>query len=112
MFNDGSDCDDGEEQGKWVRRDVCEQRAVLTRFAASGVRVGVFCRREGISAGSLYRWQARHGKPTVERSEVTPPDRASAFVDLGALGTVSPTGQRLEVKLDLGEGLVLHLVHG
>lgn len=99
-------------KGKWVRHDVGEQRAVLTRFAASGLRVGAFCRREGISAGSLYRWQARHGKPTIEHSEVTPPDRAPAFVDLGALGTVSPIGQRLEVKLDLGEGLVLQLVRG
>lgn len=101
-----------KSRGKRMRRSVGERRALLGRFAGSGLGVATFCRREGISAGSLYRWRARHGTPTVERSEVTPPERAPAFVDVGALGTVSPTGQRLEVRLDLGEGVVVHLVRG
>jgi transposase-like protein len=99
-------------KGKRVRRSVGEQRAVLSRFAASGLGVAAFCRDEGINPTSLYRWQARHGKPGVGGNEVTPAERAPAFVDLGALRTISPSGQRLEVKLDLGEGLVLQLVRG
>lgn len=99
-------------KGKRVRRSEDEQRAVLSRFAGSGLGVAAFCRGEGIRAASLYRWRARHGKRSLGGNEVTAAERAPTFVDLGALRTVSPSGQRLEVKLDLGEGLVLQLVRG
>lgn len=99
-------------KGKRVRRSVSERCAVLSRFAASGLGVAAFCRGEGINATSLYRWQARHGKPSIGGKEDTPVERAPAFVDLGALRPVSRSGQRLEMKLDLGEGLVLQLVRG
>lgn len=98
-------------KGKWVRRSVSERRAVLSRFVASGMGVAAFCRGEGISAASLRRWQSQHGK-AVQSDVLAQPDRAPAFVDLGALGMPSPRGGRLEVKLDLGAGLVLHLVRG
>jgi hypothetical protein len=86
-------------KGKRVRRSVGEQRAVLSRFAGSGLGVGAFCQGEGINPTSLYRWQARHGKPSVGGNEVTPAERAPAFVDVGALRTVSPSGQRLDQTL-------------
>ncbi len=47
------------------------------------------------------------GSPAVDART---PARPEAFVDLGVLG--SGGGARLELKLDLGGGLVLHLVRG
>jgi transposase-like protein len=98
-------------KGEWVRRSASEQRTMLARYAASGQTVAAFCRREGISTASLYRWQALHGKSGEEHADARG-ERAPAFVDLGALSLPAPGGRRLEVKLDLGEGLVLHLVRG
>jgi hypothetical protein len=37
---------------------------------------------------------------------------APTFVDLGTLGSPPPAGGRLEIRLDLGGGLVLSLVRG
>ena len=99
-------------KGGWVRRSASEQRTMLRRYAASGQSAAAFCRREGISTASLYRWQALHGAALVQRNEVSPAERAAGFVDLGALSMPMPSAGRLEVKLDLGEGLVLHLVRG
>jgi putative transposase len=98
-------------KGKWVRRSVSGQRAVLSRFAASGMGVAAFCRGEGISAASLRRWRSQQGK-AVQSGVHAQPERAPRFVDLGAFRTVSVTGRRLEVKLDLGDGLLVHLVRG
>jgi len=36
--------------------------------------------------------------------------QAPGFIDLGALG--APAAQRWEVRLDLGGGIILHLVRG
>jgi hypothetical protein len=35
---------------------------------------------------------------------------APAFVDLGTLNSVSSSRPRIDLKLDLGDGLILHLV--
>ncbi|MBP7657727.1 MAG: hypothetical protein KA742_14410 [Pseudoxanthomonas sp.] len=92
-------------------------REVLRRFDAEGATVGEFCRREGLSQSSLHRWRARLGAVASgnadERKKSREPRKVatSAFVELGALGasTVS-VGPGLELKLDLGGGLTLHLV--
>lgn len=62
---------------------------VLRRFGSSGLDVEAFCRREAISVASFYR-------------------------RCGILGSgPGPLPRlRLEFKLDLGDGLVLHLVRG
>ncbi len=99
-------------KGGWIRRSAREQRTMLARYAASGQTAAVFCRGEGISTASLYRWQALHAGPIVQRNEAKPAERAARFVDLGALRMPGSSGRRLEVKLDLGDGLVLHLVRG
>ena len=96
-------------KGKWVRRNLGERCALLSRFGASGLGVTAFCRREGISAASLYRWRAEAGG-AIDRGDVGGDERASAFVDLGALRTHTSAGPRLDLKLDLGDGLVVHLV--
>jgi transposase-like protein len=98
----------GSRQGKWARRSRNEWRSLLRRFGNGGLGVAAFCRREEISAASFYRWRSLLSE-AVDRGEVVVRDSAPAFVDLGTLNSQSPR-QRVDLKLDLGEGLLLHLV--
>lgn len=95
---------------------------LFRRHADSGEPIGTFCRREGVSPHSYRRWKQRLGgqasmaRPIkqgatlkLERSNAM---TAAPFVDLGAIGAPAPAGGRLEVRLDLGDGLTLHLVRG
>ena len=102
-------------------------RGILDRFAGSGLGVGAFCRREGVSAASFYRW--RHllegngtnlgrSNPvavawdTRDGGDRSPPASGPpAFVDLGSLVGAS-AGGRLELRIELGAGVVLHLARG
>lgn len=107
--------------GTIKRRRVGAQawRVLLRRFAGSGLPVQAFCRRESISAASFYRWRERLGSQSRSRAATpTPPAEVVAergpaeFVDLGTLGAgLGPSG-RFDLKVDLGGGLVLHLVRG
>jgi len=98
-----------KSKGKWVRRTLVERRALLSRFEDSGLRVGAFCQRERISSASFYRWQRESGGG-IDRAAATDGERASAFVDLGALSMQASTPPGFDLRLDLGDGLVLHLV--
>jgi transposase-like protein len=93
-------------KGKWLRRSERERQAVMSRFERSGLGVEAFCQREGISAASFYRWRRMLGK-ALAGSAIARQDTVPALVDLGALRA---GGRGLEVKLELGDGLVLHLV--
>lgn len=99
------------KKGKGSRRSRHEWRTLLAKFDGSGLGVGAFCRREAISAASLYRWRnlLSNGSDSGDGvgSDVVP-----AFVDLGTLNSASASRPRLELKLDLGDGLTLHLVRG
>ena len=97
----------GNRKGKGQRRSRSEWRLLLRQFGRSGLVVESFCRREGISVASFYRWRSLLGD-AVDRGEVVVRDSVPAFVDLGALNSASPR-QRLDLKLELGDGLVLHL---
>lgn len=84
--------------------------AMLARFEESGLTAVAFCEREGVSSKSFYRWRLRlRGSASqaemVKEASVTNP--AAGFVDLGALRGGS---SRLELRLDLGAGMLLHLV--
>jgi hypothetical protein len=93
------------------RRSEEAWRELVTRQAQSGLSVPAFCQREGINAWSLYGWRSRlrakraSGVPVVSRS--VPEEPATRFIDLGALG---PSRSRCEVRLDLGGGVVVHVV--
>lgn len=92
-------------------------RERVARQSGSGLSVGEFCRGEGLSVWSFYRWRlrlrAQSGtvKRVAKRREVIrrEPVRAEvdgAFIDLGALqGASSP----VEVRIDLGGGVILQL---
>ena len=114
-------------------------REILLRFNASGLGATAFCRREGLAVGSLQRWRERLTRPlapTLSRPaaavDVRAPASASSppappppspqprpqtpttpkFIELGTLGQAGVGPGRLEIKLDLGGGLSLHLVRG
>jgi len=103
---------------KIKRRHLGEHawRALVQRFEAAGVTVVEFCRREGVSKSSFERWRSQlrttRPQPTGERDDRPHEPAASQFVDLGALQGTSGDAQRLQIKLDLGGGLVLQLTRG
>lgn len=101
----------GNIKGKGARRGQGEWRLLLAKFSASGLGVQAFCRSEGFSAASFYRWRDRLSD-VVDRGDVVVRESVASFVDLGALNSRSSSGLRLDLKLDLGDGLVLHLVRG
>ncbi len=88
-------------------------RTLLACFAQSGLAVAAFCRREGISPSSFYRWRAVLGETSargaVRGSPAVPATSAADFVELGALQS---SGLPLELRLELGGGVFLHLVRG
>jgi len=102
------------------RLDMGTWREVLRRFEASSSTVGDFCASEGVCASSFYRWRARlgsadqkaHGELTRggRRQGMTP--NCIGFIDLGDLAGTTPksTPGGLELRLDLGAGVVLHLL--
>lgn len=103
------------EQNKQRRRDANAWREVLGSFAGSGLSVPAFCAREAISEGSFYRWRSilqRGGTAQKRRAVVMAkqtPSEATPFVDLG---TLQPGSSRVELRLDLGGGVLLQLVRG
>lgn len=99
------------------RRSESAWREIVERHGQSGLTVPEFCEREGIKSASLYGWRSRLSKgsqsppvsqPMVKKAKSSegPP---SGFIDLGPL---SSSGSRFEVRLDLGGGVLLHLVRG
>lgn len=103
--------------GQRRRLSEAQWREVMRRFDGAFATVEDFCADEGVSAASFYRWRALLAqsspaghRPTVSaRRDLTPVRAAVAapgFVDLGALGE---HGAVLELRLDLGGGVVLQL---
>lgn len=103
---------------KQSRKEV-EWRQRLARFAASGEKIKSFCQAEPVSEAVFYRGR----KQLAEAAACTAP--AAGFIDVGvmppaasaAAATAAPTmtqcesaGAMLEVRLDLGHGLVLQIV--
>jgi hypothetical protein len=93
------------------RRKEAEWRGLVAQQQASGQAVKAFCRGEQISEANFYRWRSilSDGR---NRDVTVGDDTGSAFVDLGTLTAGVAAKPRLELKLDLGDGLVLHLLRG
>ena len=88
-------------------------REVFGRFDASGESVTGFCKREGLHTSSFNRWRQRlSGQPTVQAKtpgKASRPGPAASFIEMGSMAA-DPASGRLEVRLDLGGGVVLQLV--
>ena len=97
------------------RLGVDAWRELVAKFADSGLSVRGFCAQEGISTSSFNWWRCRFNgrsrtQPSTNRGSVVP---AGEFVDLGMLrAPTAAAAERFELRLDLGGGLVLHLVRG
>jgi transposase-like protein len=101
------------QQSKQRRLSAEAWRGMVERFEGSGLSAEGFCEQEGISVASLYRWRLKFrqdasGEP-VKRADAAASTEAVEFVDLGAL---RPSGSRLELRLDLGGGVILQLSRG
>lgn len=102
------------KEGQWLGSDAW--RGLVTKFADSGLSVREFCAQESISDSSFNRWRKRLNQgasrlPVVRKRAIM---GSSGFVDLGALDASASAMklERIELKLDLGGGLMLHLVRG
>lgn len=88
-------------------------RELVARQAASGLSLREFCRRESLSAWSLYEWRSRLRARKEQQSKPTPVAAAAqsqapgTFIDIGAL---EGGRARCEIRLDLGGGVVLEVV--
>lgn len=96
------------------RLDLSSWREVMRRFDAAGTSVQAFCAGEGLSTTSFYRWRERLDTQVAAatRQSTTPAVRARSavgFVELGGLLAAGGGGSALELKLDLGGGVLLQL---
>jgi hypothetical protein len=88
---------------------------MVARFAQSGLTEAAFCEGEGISGKLFHRWRAKRvramPRAVVEKATrvAGSPASTSSFVDLGSL---KDSGSKLEMRLDLGGGVLLHVVRG
>lgn len=94
------------------RHSAQRWRGILGRFEESGLTARAFCARERISRQSFYGWRSRLGGESdqalvAKAAQLTNP--ANGFIDLGDLRS---GGSRLEVRLDLGAGVVLRIARG
>ncbi len=97
------------------RRSAQTWRAMVARFAQSGLSEAAFCEQEGVSAKLFRRWRTKRSSATPrpaanKLAPATPsPATSAGFVDLGAL---QDRGSKLQMRLDLGGGVQLHVVRG
>jgi len=96
------------KKGKGSRRNRHEWQSLLAKFDGGDMGVEAFCRRQAISVASFYRWRSLLGNGGGGAGLTS--DTVPAFVDLGTLDTAASSKPRIELKLDLGDGLTLHLV--
>lgn len=90
----------------------------LTRYASSGQGVEAFCKSESVSTASFYGWRSKLRVMDARSAGGSAP---SPFIDLGPIDAAplssrtaalnkAPHGERrgsMEVRLDLGEGVLL-----
>lgn len=88
----------------------------LARHAKSGQTVEAFCRSEAVSAWSFYRWRKLLG--AAGRRAASPATKSPArFIDVGAVPVpqvrdemhAAATAGGIEVRIDLGGGIVLQI---
>ena len=93
-------------------------RERIARQEASGKTVAVFCLEEGVCKSTLSYWRRRLRAVEVAVAAQKSSPVAAPFLDLGALKTMRPSGgdrvayesaAAVELRLELGGGVVLHI---
>jgi len=99
------------DQIKRIKRSEATWRELFARHASSGASVLEFCRAEGINAGVFRRWLSMLSDGVrVQQSEARTKAKVIApFIDIGAM---SADRTRMEVRLELGGGVVLTVARG
>lgn len=92
--------DESKRVVRRVNRTEEQWRALLSRFATSGMSAREFCQVEKVSESSFHRRRGTRGLAAAQ----------GAFVDVGALSGAADVGKHVELRIDLGDGLVLTLV--
>jgi hypothetical protein len=94
------------DQVKRIKRSEATWREIFARHVSSGLSVLEFCRAEGINPGVFRRRRSMlSGGVQVEQSKARTKAKVVApFIDIGAVGACSA---RMEVRLELGGGVVL-----
>ena len=102
-----------------------EWRDRIARQAISGKNVAAFCRSECVTESSFYGWRSRLGlKHTNDAHKDSAVKIPLPFIDLGPIKQAANThstpplnnedhGERqvslLDIRLELGNGIVLHM---
>jgi hypothetical protein len=96
------------EQIKRVRRSEAMWREIFAQQATSGVSGQEFCRVEGIHPTVFRRWRLRlKGNGKIEKAKSRVAVKVETpFIDIGA---VAASRSALEVRLELGGGMVLSI---
>ena len=96
---------------KRIKRSEATWREIFSRHVSSGLSVLEFCRAEGLNPGVFRRWRsALNDGIQAEQSKVCTKAKVGApFIDIGAVGAGS---SRMEVRLELGGGVVLTVARG
>ena len=89
-----------------VLQDLWRQR--LQRFERSGLSVGAFCTKEGVSLPSFYAWRRRLRQPSAEQPArpVVVPGGSARLVSVSVIPAAGP------VEILLPGGIVLRLTPG
>jgi transposase-like protein len=97
-------------------------RERVARHIASGKTIAVFCREEGIGQSTLSNWRRRLGV-TATAASLPKPAVAAPFLDAGPVKDAKPLPPSaapadvpreappasIELRLELGHGVVLHI---
>ena len=92
-------------------RKYAQWQQRLARFDGGDMPVKEFCQAEAVSQASFHRWR----KQLRDAGAVSP--QAARFIDVGVLPSPASAAaatqdaeSQFEVRLELGPGLVLHIV--
>jgi len=94
-------------------------RGIFARQRASGLTIEAFCRVEGIGRSTFNRWQMLLNAKdsivgrarSVQSDELSTSDAGDRFIDAGEM-RVDNIGEAIEIRLDLGGGVLLTIRRG
>ena len=100
-------------QSRRIRRSATVWRGLFSRQSSSGLSVPEFCRRERINAALFRRWRLTlKDSDTDDRAAAGAEPAAQVAVPFIDLGDLRSSGARVEVRLELGAGIVLSIARG